>query len=320
MTIKRVLVTGGKSMIGRAIVKNLISRNICVNSMSHEQCDLLNYDETYNYINDYMPDCVIHAAGWNGGIEWNKLYPATIYYRTALMALNVYQSCAMVSSVKKVLGLLASCSYPDMSTSEYSETELWQGKPNPTVECHGLSKRIIADFGRQVSKQYPTIKCVSCIVNNSYGPYDSFNPNKTKVVGALIKKIVEAKQRNLESIVCWGTGKPLREFIYSQDVGNAVVKCLLEYNNVQYPINITSGEEVSIKELTLIICDIVGYNGNVLWDTNKPDGQMKKSISNKKFQQLFPDFKFTRLRDGLQETIEWYINNKTYADDKWKGF
>jgi nucleoside-diphosphate-sugar epimerase len=92
--------------------------------MSHKKCNLLNYNETYEYINNYSPDCVIHAAGWNGGIEWNKLYPATIYYRTATMALNVYQSCAMISSIKKIVGLLASCSYPDAPTSKYVETEL----------------------------------------------------------------------------------------------------------------------------------------------------------------------------------------------------
>jgi len=209
---KRVLVTGGTSMIGRSIIQNLKEFQVKVDNVPHSECNLLDYEQIFQRIEQFKPDYVIHAAGWNGGIEWNKTYPATIYHRTALMALNVFEAASLQPNIKKIVGILASCSYPDMSTPAYQEKDLWNGKPNPTVECHGLAKRIQADFGRQITKQF-NIPCISCILNNCYGPYDSFHPAKTKVVGALIRRIVEAKQQNLSDITCWGTGAPLREFI-----------------------------------------------------------------------------------------------------------
>jgi GDP-L-fucose synthase len=312
----KVMVTGGTSMVGKAIVKNLLELGAEVNVMTHDSCDLLNMDETFDYVRLHKPEYIIHAAGWNGGIGWNKRFPATIYYRTATMALNIYNAISLVGSVKKSVGILASCSYPDLPVEAFQEKDLWSGKPNSTVECHGLAKRVIADFGRQVSKQYLNVQCVSCILNNCYGPYDSFHPDKTKVVGALIRRFVEAKYDNAPEVVCWGTGAPLREFVYAPDAGKAIVKCLQRYDDVNYPINIGSGEEISIRELTELIAEIVQYRGRISWDTDKPDGQLRKRLDRFMFNYLFPNMQFTDIKTGLKQTIDWYIANKDLADSK----
>lgn len=312
----KVMVTGGESMVGRAIVKNLLELGAEVNVMTHDSCDLLNMDETFDYVRALKPEFVVHAAGWNGGIGWNKRFPATIYYRTATMALNLYNAVSLMGCVKRVVGILASCSYPDLPVEALQERELWDGKPNPTVECHGLAKRIIADFGRQVSKQYPDTQCVSCILNNCYGPYDSFHPDKTKVVGALIRRFVEAKYDNASEVVCWGTGSPLREFVYASDAGKAIVKCLQGYDSVDYPINISSGEEVSIRELTELIAELTQYRGKIAWDTTKADGQLRKRLDTFAFHYLFPGMEFTDIKTGLKKTIDWYVANKELADSK----
>jgi GDP-L-fucose synthase len=313
--MKKVLVTGGESMVGGAIVGELLLNNVEVDVVPHSECDILNYQDIANRIKYFKPESIIHAAGWNGGIGWNKDYPATIYYRTAIMALNVYNAALQCNSIKKIVGILASCSYPDISTENFVENQLWDGKPNASVECHGLAKRIIADYGRQISKQYPHIQCISCILNNCYGPYDSFHPEKTKVVGALIRRFVEAKQNNTPEVVCWGTGAPLREFVFAPDAGSAIVQCMLSYSDPNLPVNISSGCEISIKELTETIIDIVEYNGKVVWDTTKSDGQMRKKLNTDLFQTI-TNMKFTNIRDGLKHTIEWYINNKDIADSK----
>jgi len=314
MSGDKVMVTGGESMIGRAICQELKSLGAEVDPVPHSECDLLLEEPIMKRMAMFGPKYVIHAAGWNGGIGWNKEYPATIYKRTAQMALNVYSCAAMCGGVKKVVGILASCSYPDSKSPYFQECHLWNGLPNPTVECHGLSKRIIADFGRQIAKQ-TDVKCVYCILNNCYGPHDSYHPDKTKVVGALIRRFVEAKQQNLPEVVCWGSGAPLRDFIYAEDAGRAVVKCLMTYSDPTGGLNITTGNEVSIKDLSLMIAELVGYDGDIVWDTDKPDGQMRKSLSNTKQREIFY-MDWTPIREGLAKTIEWYINNKEAADAK----
>lgn len=312
----KVMVTGGESMVGKAIVRNLLELGAEVNVLAHSECNLLDMDETFDYVRALKPEFVIHAAGWNGGIGWNKRFPATIYYRTATMALNIYNAVSLVGGVQKVVGILASCSYPDLPVEAFEEKDLWSGKPNSTVECHGLAKRVIADFGRQVSKQYPNTQCISCILNNCYGPYDSFHPDKTKVVGALIRRFVEAKYDNASEVVCWGTGSPLREFVYAPDAGRAIVQCLRGYDNVSYPINISSGEEISIKELTELIAEFIQYRGNIVWDTSKDDGQLRKRLDTFTFHYLFPGMDFVDIKAGLKQTIDWYIANKELADSK----
>lgn len=310
---KKVLVTGGTSMIGRYVCQRLEELGARVDNCPHSECDLLNPHDISERLISVKPDYVIHAAGWNGGIEWNRKYPATIFKNTALMALNVLYYSAILG-IKKVVSVLASCSYPDSLTGAMNEKDLWNGLPNQSVECHGLSKRILDAYSRQLYKEH-NFNSVCCVLTNSYGPYDSYHPDKTKVVGALIRKFVEAKLNNLEEVVCWGTGAPLREFIYCEDAAIGIVNVLMKYEDNNSVINIGSGQEVSIKELTNIIASEVGYDGNIIWDTNKPDGQMKKLLDSSKYRKMFP-CTFSSLQYGIKETVKWYTENKEFADNK----
>lgn len=310
----KVMVTGASSMIGRNIITALSNREAKVFPVYHDEYNLISPDQTYEAYMVSQPDYVIHAAGFNGGIKFNKEYPATIFYRTSMMALNVLEM-ARAFSVHKTVSILASCSYPDIKKEKFEESDLWNGKSHDSVECHGLSKRVLDAFSRQVSKQYPLTQCVSTILTNSYGPYDSYDPNKTKVVGALIKKFVDAKDQGLKKVECWGTGAPLRDFLFSEDAGELIVQVLEKYDDPFSPINLGSGTETSIKELTEVIAELVGYQGEIVWDTSKPDGQYRKFLSTDKMQEVL-DVNVTPLKDGLRKTIDWYKNNANLSSSR----
>lgn len=311
---KRTLVTGGSSMIGSAITYHLEQKGAIVDQALHRYYNLLSLSDTQRLFNEFKPDYVVHAAGWNGGIEWNKKFPADIFYRTAEMGLNVL-NCCNDFNVKKVVSLISSCALPDRGEEVLAEENLWNGSPNTSVECHGLSKRMLHAYSRQLYKQFG-LNAVCSIVTNSYGEKDSFHPLKTKVVAALIRKVVEAHKFNTPEIVCWGSGSPRRELMYAQDVGNAIVQVLESYDDVNTPINIGTGQDISIKELVGLIVEIVDYKGNIIWDTSKADGQMRKLLNSSKMRRLL-DVSITPTKIGLKNTIEWYINNKDEADAKY---
>lgn len=341
---QRILVTGGSSMIGRAIIDHLKKNDnyTYIIAPTHSECDLLNPLHVNMAVQDFKPHIIIHAAGYNGGIEFNRNFPADIFFKTATMALNVYQAAANFYKTSgtplTVNGILASCSYPDLKEGYFSESDLHNGLPNKTVECHGLAKRIIEDFGRQVWKQYG-LPCQSYILTNSFGPYDSFHPDKTKVVGGMIRKFVDAKDANLSEVTFWGDGSPKREFIYSKDAGRIIATLSTYLHDVIYrkqyamswpiaPFNVGSGVELTIKETAEIIARVVGYQGEIKWDASKPNGQMRKAlnISSIKTGRDFvtkdkPDGLLTGLttfEHAVAETVSWYYqgNNKEIYDNK----
>lgn len=300
----RVLVTGARSMIGTATKFALTSRPSCVIcSVDHSWCDLLDFKKTLEVFENSKPDYVIHLATYSGNIQFNQKYPADTYYRTTQIGLNVLEACRQVN-VKKVVSILSSCAIADIGDRLLREEDLWNGLPNPSIECHGLAKRNLHAFSRQLYKQYG-MTAVCCIVNNSYGPKDSFDPDKTKVIGAMIKKFVDAKREKLPEVVCWGTGAPLREFIYCYDAGEAIVQVLEKYNDSISPINIGNKYEVSIKELAELIAELVEYEGKIVWDVSKGDGQMRKKLDLTKMDQYI-NLNYTTIRQGLKETIAWY--------------
>jgi len=311
---QRVMVTGGNSMIGRAVVDTLFKRGLnhvdLVDVVPHAECDLLDIDQVRSRFQQFKPDYVIHAAGYNGGIEWNKKYPSTIFYRTVQMGLNVLEMSHRFS-VSRVQSIISSCAYPNTDAEELKEEDFWNGPSNDSVDCHGHAKRFLDAFSRQISKQHEGTRATSVVLNNSYGPYDSYDPHKTKVVGAMVKRFVDAKNDNLPFVECWGSGSPLREFVYSKDAGELIVKALESYCNPWFPLNLSTGIEVSIKELAETTAKVVGYEGEIRWDTSKQDGQLRKKLNtDRMFEELYPEDKpkFTSLEEGLKKTVEWYEN------------
>jgi GDP-L-fucose synthase len=313
----RVLITGGDSMIGRAVANLLTELDAVPIPIKHgilctensDTVDLLKGFDADFVLKWHKPDYVIHCAGYNGNISFNKKYPADIYYRTAQMALNVLSACAD-HGIEKVVSPLASCAYPN--DAFLNEKNFYDGKPDDTVEAHGLSKRIILDYSRQLFKQRHLMS-VCTVFNTCYGPYDSFDLEKTKVASAFIKRFVEARDAGDKEVVCWGTGSPRRELIYCDDAAKAIVNVLLHYENPVLPINIGTQQDVSIKELAELVAEIVGYCGTIVWDVSKPDGQMSKLLSTTTAELYYPEVlpkDFTSLKDGLTKTIKWYENSK----------
>ncbi len=305
---KKVAITGGHSMVGRAVATELYNRGAIPKQISHNAVtDLLQYYTALTQIRG--ADYCIHCAGYNGNIGFNAKYPADIFYRTTQMALNVLQAC-VENNIQKVVSPLSSCAYPD--TNILLEEKFWAGPPNESVEAHGLSKRNILAFCRQIHKQYG-LKYVSVVFNTCYGPYDSYDVNKTKVVGGLIKKFYDAKINNLPFVECWGTGKPRREIIYVDDVAKGIVNALQYYDDPKLPLNIGSFTDISIKGIAEIIADVMEYKGKIVWDTSKPDGQFQKMLAPGNMVKVFKDnpIEFTVPTEGLKKTIDWYINEQT---------
>ncbi len=301
---KRILITGGESMLGRAIGKKLTEMDASVFPASHRDYDFRDFSSTLNIFESIRPHYVIHCAGFNGNIGFNKKYPADIYGQTMLMAINVLEA-SVGYQVDKVVSLISSCAYPDRGNKSLKEIEFWLGEPNSSVDAHGFAKRGILEYGRQITKQHK-IPCVGMCVNTCYGPYDNFSVEKTKVVGGLIKKFSEAKKNDDPYVECWGTGKAKREFIFAEDVGRYLPLVLQDYDDSEYPINIGSGREYEIRELAEKVKSVVGYEGDIKWDTTKPDGQMSKLLDNNWMKELWGDLEFTGLDEGLEETMRWY--------------
>lgn len=298
---KRVLVTGFSSMIGRAVANSLHKRGAYILPVFHKNTDLTRYADTMQCIDDAKADMVIHLAGYNGNIDFNRKYPADIFYRTSLINLNVLSACR-IYNVQKVVSVLASCAYPD-NIPVLKEEDLWGGKCNSSVECHGVAKRTLDIFSRCLRLEY-NLNAVTAILNNSFGEYDSTDLNKTKVVMSLIKKYCDARNNNLPEVVNWGSGAPLRQFVYCKDAAEGIVQCLERYDGT-YPINIASDTEISIAQLAEKISKFVGYNGKTIWDTNKLDGQMRKCLDLTKMKSIL-DIKFTNFDKALKNTIDWY--------------
>lgn len=310
---KRILVTGGSSMIGTSVVNQLNRLHTYVMAPPRTELDLLDYESVIRYVEKEEPDIIIHLGGYNGGIEWNRKYPATIFYRTATMALNVL-TAAGGNGVEKVVSAISSCAYPE-NLEDMRELDFWKGKPNNTVECHGSSKRILEVYGRMINKQFPSTRPVSLIINNCYGPNDTFHLEKTKVVAAVIRKIYRAKESN-DVPEFWGTGAAKREFVYCEDAARAIIELTKKYDDVNLPLNVSSGVEISIKELVKTVCELADYPfENVKWLHEKGDGQLSKKLNIDEMKKYL-DFDFTPLEKGLLKTILWYNRNREYANNK----
>lgn len=296
-------------MLGMALRDQIDKSKYDVYYPSHSEVDLLSLSQINHFFANTLPDKVIHLATYSGNIQFNQLYPVETFYRTTQIGLNVLKCCADYG-VKKVLSVISSCAIADLGDKELEEADLWKGRPNKSIESHGLAKRNLHAFSMQIHNQCHT-DCVCAIVNNSFGPYDSFSPEKTKVVGAFIKKFVEAKEKNAPSVTNWGSGIAKRELIYSKDASKLLLMALEKYNDSELPINIGTPNEVTIRELSNVISDVVGYTGEVIWDTTKGDGQLRKKLNLNRMNSILLDkpFQYTDFREAISETINWYKGN-----------
>ena len=239
------------------------------------------------------------------------MYLADILYSNTVMGLNIHHACEYLG-VKKVVSIMTSCAFPDTGMEILKEETFWDGLPNKTIRAHGIAKRILNAATQAYNDQY-NLNAVTVCVTNLYGPNDTFNLVRTKVVGALIRKFVEAKLEENDQVECWGTGAPMREFMYVEDAAEAVVQALEKYEDVDTPLNIGTGTDISIKQLVDYIVKATNYKGEVFWNTEKPDGQMKKLLDTTRMKEIL-DVTPIEVEEGVKRTVQWYMENKEEAD------
>lgn len=318
---KIVAITGGKGFLGRALIRKLTNLGAKVQYESKFVVDLRRANETKLWFDHVKPDYVFHLAGLNGGIAFQKNC-ADIFRDNTLMALNVLDQCVK-KNIKKVLSVVASCAYP---TKEYDQWQcgypvlidkeimeeyfFFDGEPHDSVAAHAYAKRNL-QLATKFYKEQHGLNGICVCPTTLYGPGDSFDPEKTKLMGGIIKRFADAKENNLESVTCWGSGKPMREFLYIDDAVNLIIESFIKYNDSTLPLNLGTGQEISVKDLAEKVANIVDYKGEIKWDETKPDGQYRKRLDlNKMFKVLGEEHTFLSLDEGIKNTVEWYRVHK----------
>jgi nucleoside-diphosphate-sugar epimerase len=310
LTGSDIMVTGGGGFLGSHIVDYLKKCKASVHIPRSRWIDFTDYAKTLQYFMVTRPEYVIHCAGFNGGIEFNRRYGADILYNNSTMALNIHKA-AHKAGVKKIVSVITSCAYPDNGAEVITESSLWEGLPNETIRGHGIAKRMLQACAEQYHNQHG-LDAVTAALTNLFGPRDTFNLVRTKVVGAVINKLLTAKMTG-EAPEFWGTGASRREFMYVEDAAQALVQALFKYEDHSQPLNIGIGSDMSIKELVDTVADFIGYQKEIKWLTEKGDGQMKKLLNTDRMRDLL-DVQLTPFSLGLEKTFHWYKNNKKEAD------
>lgn len=304
MKNKRITVTGGKGFLGKHLVKKLKESGYTqIFSAGHSNYDLVMREDIRRMYEDSNPDIVIHLAAKVGGIGFNHENPATLFYENLMMGVQMlHEGC--LREIEKFVAIGTICAYPKFTPVPFKEEDLWNGYPEETNAPYGLAKKMMLVQSQAYRRQYG-FNSIFLLPVNLYGPGDNFDPQSSHVIPALIKKCVDANLNNEKEILVWGTGEATREFFYVEDAADAIILATEKYNKSD-PVNIGAGFEISIKELVGLIVELTGFEGRIIWDTSKPDGQPRRMLDTTKALKEF-DFKAkTDFREGLKMTIEWY--------------
>lgn len=298
---KKVLVTGGHGFVGRHLVDRLKELQAQVFTPFSKDCDLRDKRNCQRVVQ--TKDIVIHLAAKVGGIGFNQKYPGEMFYDNILMGVNLLEE-ARVAGVKKFVTIGTVCSYPKFTSVPFKEKDLWDGYPEETNAAYGLAKKMLLVQEQAYRKQYG-FNSIYLIPINMYGPGDKFDPEVSHVIPALVRKVIEAKSKGAKEIVVWGSGRATRGFLYVEDAVEGMILAAEKYNK-EDPVNLGSAFEISIKELTKLICKIAGFSGKIVWDRLKPDGQPRRRLD---VSTAFKEFGFkakTPFIKGLEKTISWY--------------
>lgn len=297
---KKILVTGGSGLVGSQFWGD--ENYSCWNS---GYCDLRDKKLTEKKINGDWYDAIIHCAGKVGGLGGNMKYKGEFYYDNIMINTNVIEA-ARKAGITKLVAFLSTCVFPDNVEYPLTEKKIHLGPPHTSNDAYAYSKRMVDVQIRAYKEQYG-LDYKSVIPTNIYGPNDNFNLENGHVLPSLIHKCYLARENGTDFEV-WGSGKPLREFIYSKDVAE-LTKWVLENYNESEPIILSTSQETSIKELVDLVVKNMNFKGNVKWLSDKPDGQYRKPSDNSKLLSYLPDYKFTPIEEGIKETVEWFENN-----------
>jgi GDP-L-fucose synthase len=303
---KRILLTGGTGFLGRYVVDEL-KRVGCKNLFAFPSSayDLRKPAETGRLFRDTRPEVVIHLAAVVGGIGANRANPGKFFYDNLMMSVEVIEQ-ARLHHVEKVVAIGTVCAYPKFTPVPFREEDLWNGYPEETNAPYGIAKKAMLVQAQAYRQQYG-LNSINLLLVNLYGPGDSFDPENSHVIPALIRQCCEAIGRGADHIDLWGTGTASREFLYVEDCARAIVLATQHYDKPE-PINIGAGREISIRELAEMIRDLTGFRGELRWDPSKPDGQPRRCLEVSKAEREFGFRAQTDFREGLIKTIEWYRN------------
>jgi GDP-L-fucose synthase len=292
---KRIYVAGHKGMMGSAIVRQLANEGSEILVADRRTLDLTNQQATEDWLVRMRPDAIFLAAGLVGGIYANNTYPADFIANNLAIALNVIRGAHMVG-VKKLLALGSSCIYPKLAPQPMTEDALLTGPLEPTNEWYAIAKIAAIKLCEAYRKQHGC-DFVSVMPTNLYGPNDNYHPENSHVPAALIRRFHEAKSANAPTVTVWGSGTPRREFVYADDAADACIFVMKHYSGLGF-LNIGTGEDVTIRQFAELVADVVGYNGEIVYDSSRPDGTPRKLLDVSKIRKLGWISK-TRLRDGL---------------------
>jgi GDP-L-fucose synthase len=300
--MKRVLVTGGHGFLGKYVMGQLDELGYEAQTFRSSEFDLNRESDCYNAIASFEPDSVIHLAASVGGIGANMANPATFFRKNLMMGLNLIEACR-IFRIKKFVQIGTVCSYPKFCDAPFNEGDLWEGYPEETNAPYGIAKKTLLVMLQAYKKQYD-FNSAYLIPTNMYGPGDNFDPKSSHVIPALIRKIDEAKKTNSD-LVIWGSGNATREFLYAADSAKAIVKAMEKIDSPS-PINLGSGEEISINSLVSILCELMNFAGEIKYDDSKPDGQPRRLVDSSMAEKLLSWKAAVGLREGLQATIKYY--------------
>lgn len=301
---KRVTVTGGSGFLGSRVVKKLREHGAeRIEVPRSREYDLRTLEAIQRLLIETEPDIVIHLAARVGGIGANRAHPAEFFYDNLMMGSQLLHE-SWRSGVKKFVAVGTVCAYPKYTPVPFKEEDLWKGYPEETNAPYGLAKKMLLVQSQAYRAQYG-FDSIFLLPVNLYGPGDNFDLESSHVIPALVRKCVEATAKREDKITVWGTGEPSREFLFVDDAAEGITLATERYDGNE-PVNLGSGREIKIKELTLLIARLTGFSGTIEWDKNKPDGQPRRSLDTSRAKQLFGFQAETEFEQGLRETIEYY--------------
>jgi GDP-L-fucose synthase len=309
---RRVCVTGGAGFLGSFVLDKLHQRGVKdVFVPKIEDYNLVEHADILRMLDDSNPDIIIHLAASVGGIGANQEHPAEYFYDNLMMGVQLIHE-SWKRGVEKFVAIGTICAYPKFTPLPFKEDDLWNGYPEETNAPYGLAKKMLLVQSQAYRQQYD-YNSIFLLPVNLYGPGDNFNPASSHVIPALIRKCIEAQEARQKEIVVWGDGSPTREFVYAEDAAEGILLASEHYNESD-PVNIGSGFEISIKDLAEKIAELTGFEGELFWDTSKPNGQPRRRLDINRARERFGFEAKVEFEEGLRRTIEWYRIHRAFND------